>query len=250
MKDSQIDLCGEIGHEEEDGFPCLERGGSFSFACNGCGGCCRGREDIVLSGYDLYRIARRLRLPPRTVVRAFCRHYIGKNSRMPVVRLAPLREERNNCPFLTQNRCAIHDAEPLVCALYPLGQQIELDGTVRYFMQPIDCGGEIVEARVEDFLARYSIAKREALDVHWARTCIRLSKRMRALETALEPVLMRRIQEKLLDALYYNYDYAQEYLPQLEANLARFERDAKKLEQMRVRHRSIEKNDRSFQNNK
>lgn len=250
MKDSRIDLCGELGHEEQDEFPCVERDERFSFACSGCGGCCRGREDIVLSGYDLYRIARRLRLPPRTVVRAFCRHYIGTNSRMPVVRLAPLREERNNCPFLIQNHCAIHDAEPLVCALYPLGQQIERDGTIRYFVQPIDCGGTIVEARVEDFLARYAIAEREALDVQWAKTCIGLSKQMRGLEARLEPVLLRRLQNHLLCALYYDYDYEQDYLPQLEANLARFAQEAAKLERLQVRRRTIEKNDRYFQNNK
>lgn len=250
MKDSQIDLCGELGHEEQDSFPFLERGERFAFACSGCGGCCRGREDIVLSGYDLYRIAGRLRLPPRTVVRVFCRHYIGKNSRMPVVRLAPLREERSNCPFLYQNHCAIHDAEPLVCALYPLGQQIELDGTVRYFVQPIDCGGRPMEARVEDFLVRYAIAEREPLDVYWAQTCIRLSKRMRALEARLEPVLLRRVQDKLLGALYYDYDPGRDYLPQLKANLARFEREAEKLEQLQVRRRPIEKNDGSFLNNK
>lgn len=241
MKDSQIDLCGEIGYEQDDSFPCLEREEKFSFACNGCGECCRGREDIVLSGYDLYRIARRLRLPPRIVVRAFCRQYIGKNSRMPVVRLAPVREERSNCPFLTQNHCAIHDAEPLVCALYPLGQQIERDGTVRYFAQPVDCGGAHTEATVQDFLARYDIAAREPLDVRWAETCIRLSAEMRRREPMLEPVLLRRLQHKLLCALYYDYDYEQAYLPQFEANVRRFEQEAEKLEQMQIRRKSIEK---------
>lgn len=250
MKDSQIDLCGEIGRAEPDDFPYLERQASFTFACSGCGGCCRGREDIVLSGYDLYRIARRLRLPPRIVVRAFCRHYIGTNSRLPVVRLAPLREQRNNCPFLTQDRCAIHDAEPLVCALYPLGQQIELDGTVHYFVQPTDCGGQVRQARTEDFLARYAIAQREEIDVQWALSCIRLSKWMRGLEAVLEPVLLRRAQDELLGALYYDYDLEQDYLTQFKANLARFAREAEKLQRLQVRRRPIEKNDSSFLNNK
>jgi hypothetical protein len=243
MKDSQVDLCGELGHEEDDDFPCLERSERFTFACNGCGDCCRGREDIVLSGYDLYRIAKRLRLPPRMVVRAFCRQYVGSKSCMPVVRLAPLKDERNNCPFLFQNHCAIHDAEPLVCALYPLGQQIERDGTVHYFVQPIDCGGQLIEARAEDFLARYDIAAREPLDVLWAEECIRLSKEIRRLQKELAPMILRRVQRKLLSALYYDYNYEVEYRPQFERNLERFAQDVKKLEDWQAEHRNIKKTD-------
>ena len=62
-------------------------------------------------------------------------------SHLPVLRLAPVKEERNNCPFLTEDHCAIHDAEPLVCALYPLAQEISREGEVSYFLQPTDCGG-------------------------------------------------------------------------------------------------------------
>jgi hypothetical protein len=238
MKDSQVDLCGELGHEEEDDFPAIERSEVFRFSCNGCGDCCRGREDIVLSGYDLYRIAQRLRLPPRIVAQAFCRRYIGSQSGLPVLRLAPLQKERNNCPFLTGNQCSIHDAEPLVCALYPLGQQIELDGTVHYFVQPIDCGGPCMEARCEDFLARYQIAEREPLDALWAMNCIRLSKKMRQLRTELEPPVLRRVQYKLLCALYYDYDVEQAYRPQFEGNLARFEMEVKKLEHLQARRKT------------
>lgn len=123
LKDSQLDLCGRVDFARTT--PLLARDEAFSFACAGCGGCCRGREDIVLSGFDLWRIAARLRLPPQTVARAFCRASIGQVSHLPVLRLAPVREERNNCPFLTENHCAIHDAEPLVCALYPLDAALE-----------------------------------------------------------------------------------------------------------------------------
>ena len=86
LKDSQVDLCGRTDFTRTA--PLLARDEAFSFACAGCGGCCRGREDIVLSGFDLWRIAARLGLPPRTVARAFCRGSIGRVSRLPVL---PLR---------------------------------------------------------------------------------------------------------------------------------------------------------------
>ena len=101
MRDRAIDLCGAEGGGRAPDMPLLAAGDRFAFRCAGCGGCCRGREDLVLSGYDLYRLARRLGLPPRITARAFCRSYIGAVSRLPVLRLAPVRAEGNNCPFLT-----------------------------------------------------------------------------------------------------------------------------------------------------
>ena len=127
MRDHHIDLCGQIDFTRTEAMPLLARDAHFSFACNGCGDCCRGREDIVLSacasGY-------------RAHARGYCRASIGTVSHLPVLRLAPVKENRNNCPFLTGDHCAIHDAEPLVCALYPLAQEISRKGQVSYFLQP------------------------------------------------------------------------------------------------------------------
>ena len=74
--------------ENWDSYPHLTTGETFDFACAGCGCCCRGREDIVLSGFDLWRIAARLRLPPQIVARGYCRASIGTVSHLPVLRLS------------------------------------------------------------------------------------------------------------------------------------------------------------------
>ena len=244
MRDNQIDLCGQVDFTRTEAMPLLGRQVHFTFACSGCGNCCRGREDIVLSGFDLWRIAARLRLPPRTVARAFCRGSIGQVSHLPVLRLAPVKEERNNCPFLTGNHCAIHDAEPLVCALYPLAQEITKEGEVSYFLQPTRCGGQVIEARVEDYLARYDVPAREKTDVLWAQTCMELEDTVEELEAFFEPVFVRRMQEKLWQALYYRYDGAAEYLPQLEENLNWLNGELEKLRQMQEKRISIKKSDR------
>ena len=219
MRDHHIDLCGQIDFTRTEAMPLLARDAHFSFACNGCGDCCRGREDIVLSGFDLWRIAARLRLPPQIVARGYCRASIGTVSHLPVLRLAPVKENRNNCPFLTENPCAIHDAEPLVCALYPLAQEISREGQVSYFLQPTGCGGQVIEARVEDYLARYDVPAREQTDVRWAQACMTLEDTVEQLGAQLSPVLVRRMQDKLWQALYFGYDYAAPFLPQLEKNL-------------------------------
>ena len=56
--------------------------------------------------------------------------------------------------------------------------------------------------------------------------------------------LARRMQEKLWQALYYRYDFAKEYRPQLEENLLWLDGELKKLEGMQMQHRAIEKSDR------
>ena len=229
MRDHHIDLCGQIDFTRTEATPLLAREAHFSFACNGCGDCCRGREDIVLSGFDLWRIAARLHLPPQIVARGFCRASIGTVSHLPVLRLAPVKENRNNCPFLTENHCAIHDAEPLVCALYPLAQEISRDGQVSYFLQPTGCGGQVIEARVQDYLARYDVPAREATDVRWAQTCMALEDTVEQLEAVLSPVLVRRMQAKLWQALYFDYNFVQPFLPQLERNLGWLQGEMAKL---------------------
>lgn len=86
--------CGECW----DACPRLSAGEPFDFACAGCGDCCRQRRDLVLSGFDLYRIARRLRLSPRIVAAAFCKSYIAPESCLPALRLTP-DPKTGNCRF-------------------------------------------------------------------------------------------------------------------------------------------------------
>ena len=64
------------------------------------------------------------------------------------------------------------------------------------------------------------------------------------LDALFEPVFARRMQEKLWQALYYRYDFAKEYRPQLEENLLWLDGELKKLEGMQMRHSTIEKSDR------
>ena len=217
MKDALVDVCGQSGHMDMTQYPILEKTDTFTFSCAGCGDCCRGREDIVLSGYDLFRISRCLHLPSPLVVRSFCRQYIGADSGLPVVRLRPIQAEKASCPFLYHSRCAIHEAKPLVCALYPLGQTIEADGTIRYFQQKTSCGGQVFRAVVRDYLALYQIEQRESVDAAWAKTCMDLARRVEALERQ-SSALAKFARRKIYTLLYLEYDTGRDYAPQFAAN--------------------------------
>ncbi len=106
---------------------------SFNFNCKQCGKCCRNREDVLLSGPDIYRASKHLGMTAETFVQTYCEIYIGDSSRIPVCRLKPQGEDRH-CPLLKDNKCAIHEAKPAVCALFPLARIWDRDGNAKYFV--------------------------------------------------------------------------------------------------------------------
>ena len=91
-------------------------------------------------GYDLYRIARRLSLPPRIVAAAFCKSYLAPESCLPALRLTP-DPKTGNCRFFEGSACTIHAARPAgLCAL-PLGQSIDtVTAQTEYYVQTPLCG--------------------------------------------------------------------------------------------------------------
>ena len=110
------------------------------------------------------------------------------------------------------------------------------------------CGGRVIEAKVEDYLARYDVPAREAVDVRWAQVCMALEDRVEELEATFEPVFRRRMQQKLWMALYYRYELSEGFCPQLEQNLVWLEEELQKLSAMQKRRnahfeKSIEKID-------
>jgi len=107
----------------------------FAFRCLECGSCCRNREDVILSAFDLYRIAKELDMTTEDVIRRYCELYIGPTSRIPLVRLLP-RGEKRVCPLLRNSRCSVHMSKPVVCALYPIGRALDpATDTYTYFLQ-------------------------------------------------------------------------------------------------------------------
>lgn len=202
--------------------PRLRLSDPLDFACAGCGGCCRGRDDVVLSGYDLYRLARWTSLPPRMVAKAFCVAYAAPDTGMPVLRLRPDAKTRN-CPFFEANSCAVHPARPLACALYPLGQAIDPDtGKVEYYLQPPLCGVPAGGRTLEQYLKDSGVADRQGIDARWAVVCTQLADQLLAAGGAEIPAV-RMAGHRIADALYYDYSLREEFYPQFQQNLLALE---------------------------
>lgn len=199
--------------------PALAAGDSFPFVCAGCGDCCRKRRDLVLSGYDLYRIARRLRLSPRIVAHAFCKSYTGPQSCLPVLRLTP-DPQTGNCRFFEGSACVIHEARPLACALYPLGQSIDpLTAHVEYRPQLPLCGVHVEGRTLQNYLDDAAVLERAGIDARWAVVCTQISDRFLEAGGPAHPhfsAAVRRVQR----ALYLDYDLGDDFYPQFQENIA------------------------------
>ena len=200
----------------ETGSPLLPES-LLPFRCAGCGSCCRGRRDLLLSGYDLYRLAVRLDLPPEVVAEGFCDRYTGPDTGFPALRLRP-RKDTGGCPFLVNGRCAVHDARPLACALYPLGQTIALpEGTASYFMQDVRCGERVSGQTLARFLTDSGIAEREPIDIRWAEVCTEMMGWLAS--RAPSPLQLKFICRQMEKSLYFAYDRTAPFLPQFEGNV-------------------------------
>lgn len=207
------------GTEPWDFGPALAPEDAFPFVCAGCGDCCRHRNDLVLSGYDLYRIARRLRLSPRIVSQAFCKEYIAPHSCLPTVCLTPA-PKTGHCRFFEGNACTIHEARPLACALYPLGQSIDpVTARVEYHAQLPLCGVCVQERTLQQYLEDAGVAQRTGIDARWAVVCTQISEQLLAAGGQEHPrftAAARRIHK----ALYLEYDLGDEFYPQFQNNVA------------------------------
>lgn len=203
--------------EHWDDCPRLAAGDRFDFACAGCGDCCRRRRDLVLSGYDLYRIARRLSLSPRIVAAAFCKSYLAPESCLPALRLTP-DPKTGNCRFFEGSACAIHAARPLACALYPLGQSIDpVTAKIEYYVQTPLCGARTDGGRVlNDYLTDAAILDRAGIDARWAVVCTHLSEQLQA--AADHPHFAAAV-KRVERALYYDYELGDDFYPQFQQNI-------------------------------
>ena len=189
--------------------------------CKGCGSCCRGRRDLLLSGYDLFRLSQHLSLPPEVFTAGFCDRYPSPSNGFPALRIKP-RADTGSCPFLYNSRCTVHPARPLACALYPLGQSIDLPGgKVSYFFQETRCGGSNGLETVSQFLTASGIRQREPVDVRWAEVCTQLMEWLE--EHPLTPLRRKVALRQMEKSLYFAYDIDKPFLPQLEENFSRLQ---------------------------
>ncbi len=111
----------------------------FNFACMMCGNCCRKRKDpIGLTGYDLYNIAKSLRVNIEDLFEKCVRVEVEPS--FPIPRVYLNERDDGSCRLLRKGKCTIQKDKPVVCRNFPLGRMFYKD-KFYYFTQDDTCAG-------------------------------------------------------------------------------------------------------------
>ncbi len=207
---------------------------TFKFHCTQCGKCCRNRDDILLSAYDIFKMSRYLNINPDEFFKKYCNWYIGDKSRIPIYRLNSVGTNKR-CPLLRNNKCSVHTAKPAVCAMYPLGRYLPVNTEtanhptfegqeVKYLLQPLDCGDESETHTVREWLKGFDIEAEDEAFMTWQRSILNIGEAIRKAEKTLGMMTMFHIWNAVRQFLYLDYDIADDFIPQLRANAGKCQR--------------------------
>ena len=204
----------------------------FEFSCNGCGDCCRHRdESIILSGADVFRLAQYLKVKPDDLFEKHLEWCIGKTSRLPIVYLH--EKAGGSCAFLHKGLCSVHDVYLTACRIYPLGRMLNLSKTdgdlsmeefiskakYQYFVQDIDsqCKKNKHQWVVKDYLETFHVRDHEREDLAWQWALTHMVSKYR---DRLESEEARHVFSKLaMVYMYIGYNINKDYIEQLQENM-------------------------------
>ena len=203
---------------------------TFSFKCRECVKCCKNRYDIILTAQDLYNIGRNLGRTTDEIIKRYCDVYIGGSSLIPIVRLKPT-DLGNACPLLRNKRCIVHNAKPIVCALFPLGRasavsqegaDVEFTGCIqpKYFLQPVTCGSQSQTHTVRSWLEMFRLPVEDEFYSLWTSMIIFAAYCFQSLKEQMVPDnMVDRLLNFTFQELYMNYDTNMDFISQFQGRL-------------------------------
>ena len=209
----------------------LKPGQTFRFHCAQCGDCCRNREDISLTPYGLFQIAKYLQLRPGEILRRYCTLSIDPGTGLPAVTLKP-NKRTHACPFLKDNLCSVQPVKPMVCALFPLGRVVKLgnpgeatrEKEMFYILQDVACGTRDEEHTVEEWLAEHNHENGEAWFLEWVDALEKIVPLIQFVELFIPDKLVNEMYKVFIRTMYQNYlirvDFTSQYRENLENLLA------------------------------
>ena len=220
----------------------------FVFTCDQCGHCCRNRDDILLTPYDIYNLVKATGKTVDEILKKYGNLYIGDSSRLPIVQLRYREEPDGNttCYFLGQkdgkHYCRVNAYKPGVCRTFPLGK---LSGgeehnnntkiySVKYFCQKCDdpnCKGGIrankenIKQRLIDWVG--GPEKKRLMDKYseiFSTFLIEYKNEFvdGKIEKNLDPLSRLLFFRYITDLIYFNYDFNvgdDEFLDNMNFNL-------------------------------
>ena len=110
-----------------EGKKALAEGDRFAFTCHPgvpCFNACCADVNIILTPFDVLRLARNRGLHTREFLDRYTINPITKDLLLPIVMLKMNDEPEKHCPFLEAHGCGVYDQRPWACRMYPLGMAI------------------------------------------------------------------------------------------------------------------------------
>ena len=190
---------------------------TFQFTCRECGECCRNRTTpIMLTGLDIYRMAKGLSIDPYEVLARFTSGYVGDVSHAPVV---ILRERLDgSCSLLRKGKCIVHSCKPIACAVHPIGRVIDLTSKKSiYIRQAGGCKGAVNGRTwtLDEWLNTWGLKELDSPSLTWN------------LMAGMVAGVMSQVELKDIDRgmiwvlyqyMYGEYDTSTDFIPQVERN--------------------------------
>lgn len=208
----------DMSADEILNMPTLGLDDSFEFRCKACGKCCKNREDILLTPYDLFRIADFFGRTPDEIVERYCEVYEGSKSHFPVVRVLPVYPN-NSCPFLRNRKCVVHAKKPVLCRVYPLARVSKgEEGGISYLFNGAGCKHEPRSITVREWLGDVASEECEQAGKLWGEVIAAIHPVIQPDKLNVSADMRQQILNLIFIALWLKYDTQTPFIPQLTTN--------------------------------
>jgi Fe-S-cluster containining protein len=114
MKDPELT---PIGINDAFGFACHKKVPCFNHCCTDL--------NQALTPYDVLRLKNHLNITAQKFLEKYTVIYTGPATGLPVASLRFTADEEKDCPFVTPQGCAVYEARPSSCRIYPLARALQ-----------------------------------------------------------------------------------------------------------------------------
>ncbi len=237
-RDAQTDLPESLKDRRQ-----LKADDTFCFSCHpglSCFTNCCADINILLTPFDVLRLARRLEMSTQDFLDQHTMMPITKDLHLPVVILKMGDDEKKRCSFVDETGCSVYEDRPWSCRMYPLGMALP----------PARAGVEPEPVFVlfeDDFCAGF----KEASDQHWTVESWKENQavnRQEALEKGFQDIVShpwfiggRQLDPRRIEMFHtacYNLDRFREFVFS-SSFLKRFELEDELVEQLRTNDEAL-----------
>lgn len=260
--DDELNKALEVANKNTGhGYSLIGENDTFQFQCQRCGGCCMGRDDIILNAWDVFNASVVLNISPEEFLKKYAIQTLGGFSKLPLVTLGV--SEAGACHFLEFDymdsglfKCTINDHKPGACASHPLGIMTGYNmekndrNPIHSFIKVEQCENskKPVDQKVSEWMKHYYNHKDEFEAAHafvnmytkhrnfrkwYFMSTIIMEFAKITNEDPHDDLVIKAFSggcSAIIHHTYANYDITQPFLPQAESNLKELDEFMDKLD--------------------